>query len=331
MMKEIIDSYEKMKPDEDAKKRMLHNIYFMASQEDMAGKERNMKKLKTRHFLRIAAAAAAIAAVPTVAYATGIFGLDQLSLGKKNMEISVAVNDTEGITVSLEDSSEMISLQGVSESPEYKACSEWTDFTDSYDKESGILSKIGDRTVGLGEPYEEVYGCYTQEMADKVDELCRKYQLSKLEGMKTEDDYKTLCNRVGIGDIGGKTVEYAKNNIGGGYFYDNGTFQLEGRAIISGNSACMTDYQLRRSVKGAFDTVILNVGNIDNYRQWEYTTENGESVLLANGSDKALIILEKENSYIVVNVLGDMERGSFDVSDKALELLAEMFDFKVID
>ena len=65
MMKEIIDSYEKMKPGEDAKKRMLHNIYLMASQEDMAGKERNMKKLKTRHFLRIAATAAAIAAVPT--------------------------------------------------------------------------------------------------------------------------------------------------------------------------------------------------------------------------------------------------------------------------
>lgn len=326
MKKEVMEAYESMKPTEDAKKRMLKNIHFMASQEDFAGKENNMKKFKTKHLLRIAAAAAVIVAVPTVAYATGIFGLDQMSLGKRDLGISVVVGNGEEMQASLEDSADMISLQGVLESPEYKACREWTDFEESYDADGAILSQIGNNTVGLGEPYENIYGCYTQEMVDKVDEICEKYHLSKLEGMSEADDYKMLCSSVGIGDIGGKTVEQAKNDIGGGYFYENGTFQLEGKAVIPGTSACATDYQFRRSVKGSFDAVILNVGNIDDYRQWKYTTENGESVLLANSSDKALIIVEKENSYIVVNVLSD----SCDVSDKALETLAEMFDFSAI-
>lgn len=334
MKKEIKNAYEIMKPDEDAKRRMLRNIHSLASEENFAGKERNIMKLKTKHFLRIVAAVAIIVAVPAVAYATGIFGLDQVSLGKKKVEIAEITVTTEdgqeADTVVLEETVDMISLQGVLESPEYKACSEWTYFTESYDADGAILSQIGNETVGLGETYEFIYGCYTQEMVDKVDEICKKYQLAKLEGMDIADDYKTLCSRVGIGDIGGKIVANASNDIGGGYFCANGTFQLEGSAVIPGTPAIKTDYQFRRSVKGSFDTVVLNVGNIDSYRQWEYTTENGESVLLANNGAKALIIVEKENSYVVVNVLGDIEQDLFEVSDEGLETLAEMFDFSVI-
>lgn len=328
MDKEIRKAYETITPDDEAKKRMLRNICSKASEGNFAGKEKERMKLKTKHILRIAAAVAVALTVPTVAYATGLFGLNEFSLGKKTIDMPIQGRGEE--IVHLQGRVDMISLQGVTDSPEYKACSEWTDFEEGYDADEAILSQVGNDIVGLGEIYEYIYGCYTQEMADKVDEICEKYELAKLEGMVVEQDYKTLCSRVGVGDIGGKTVENARNDIFGSYFYANGTFQMEGTAVIPGEPACLAEYEFRRSVKGVFDTVILNVGNIDDYRQWEYTTENGQPVLLANSNDKGLIIVEKEESYIVVNVLGDIMNDSYDVSDEDLETLAEMFDFTVI-
>lgn len=74
----------------------------------------------------------------------------------------------------------------------------------------------------------------------------------------------------------------------------------------------------------------LNVGEIEGYREWEYLSENGQTVLLANSSLKALIIAEWDNSFIVVNVLGDLSPDTFEMSDEMLEELADLFDFTAI-
>lgn len=227
-----------------------------------------MMKLKSKHFIRVAAAFAVVLGLPAIAYAAGIFSMEEMSIGPKKIEVYTQPEEIEGAhdaEAKMEEVEvDMISLQGTSESPEYKACRDWLDFTDSYDSDGAILSQVGNDLVGFGEIYEEIYGCYTQEMVDKLDEICEKYHLEKLEGMEIENDYKTICDNVGIGDIGGKTVE------------------------------------------------------------------NSVPVLLANSDHKALIIVDREKSYIVINVLGDSRKDSFGVSDKNLETLAEMFDFTVI-
>lgn len=56
----------------------------------------------------------------------------------------------------------------------------------------------------------------------------------------------------------------------------------------------------------------------------------GASVLLANSEAKALVIVERDGSYIVVNVLGDVASDTFEVSDEMLEELADAFDFAAI-
>lgn len=38
---------------------------------------------------------------------------------------------------------DMISLQGTSDSPEYKSCNEWQEFTQTYDADEAILNGIG--------------------------------------------------------------------------------------------------------------------------------------------------------------------------------------------
>ena len=53
-------------------------------------------------------------------------------------------------------------------------------------------------------------------------------------------------------------------------------------------------------------------------------------MLLANSSSKALIIAERDNSFIVVNVLGDLRSDTFEMSDEMLEELANLFDFSAI-
>lgn len=102
-------------------------------------------------------------------------------------------------------------------------------------------------------------------------------------------------------------------------------------AIISGSSFVTTDYQFSRAMKGTFQGASLNVGDLEAYKEWNYTTKNGETVLLAtDGSTKALIIAEREKSFVTVNVLGDIMRGTFGIGEEEVEKLAEAFDFSVI-
>ncbi len=61
-----------------------------------------------------------------------------------------------------------------------------------------------------------------------------------------------------------------------------------------------------------------------------FLTESGQTVLLANSGFKALIIAERDNSFIVVNVLGDLFSDTFEMSDEMLEELADLFDFSEI-
>ena len=228
---------------------------------------------------------------------------------------------------------DIIALGGITGSPEYSACSEWRAFLDGYDTDGAILSEIGNGFAGLGE-YEFIYNCYTQDMVDKVDELCEKYELSKLQGLTIADDYASLCRQVNIGDFCTGAEENVRWDFGGASLYDDGSFDMDGRVIWKGTADSkllgVADYQFGRSMKGSFNPYTLNVGEIEEYHEWEYSTESGQTVLLANSSFKALIIAERDNSFIVVNVLGDLFSDTFEMSDEMLEELADLFDFSAI-
>lgn len=224
----------------------------------------------------------------------------------------------------------IISLGGIAGSPEYLACSEWRDFLEKYDTDGAILSEIGNDFAGLPEEYELVYNCYTREMADKVDELCEKFGLSRLKGFYLTGNYYDLCRRANVGNICKNADVKAKWDIYDSYLYEDGTFHMEGRVAWENSLPYVTDFQLVRTMKGSFNPITLNIGKIEEYSEWNYSTGNAQNILLANSSTKALIIAERENSFIVVNVLGDFSSDTFEVSDKMLEELAALFDFSVI-
>lgn len=271
--------------------------------------------------------------ISATAYAIYAYRLRDLHLGKETVfeqskrdELSEEASE-KGIS---QKEADIITLSGIAGSPEYGACSEWLAFLDGYDTDGAVLSEIGNGFAGLGE-YELVYHCYTQDMADKVDEICEKFELSKLQGLTVMDDYAALCMQTNIGDIFTGVDENVKWDFGGAYLYDDGTFNMDGRVVWKGSELlCVTDYQFERSMKGSFNPVMLNVDRIEEYHEWNYAAESGQVVLLANSSSKALIIAERDNSFIVVNVLGDLRSETFEMSDEMLEELANLFDFSAI-
>lgn len=341
MMKdEIYKVYETMEPDEAARRRMLKNICSAALQKEFVKKEkkRSMKKQSAKLGFRLAAGVVAgCLLIGTAAYAVYYFGLKDMGTGKTKVpDLSVSVEEPGDVNP--EDISEdipeievdMISLAGIEGSPEHKADVEWQEFLESYDQDESILATVGNNPTGFEEEYGE-YLCYSQEMADKIDDICEKYGLQKLSGFELPEDYEGLCSSAEVGDFLGGSTEDAEAVYIAGWFYADGSFNVDGSAVISGSSFVTTDYQLSRTMKGTFHGTILNVWDMDGYREWNYTTKNGESVLLAtNGSTKALIIVERENSFVTINVLGDIMKGTFGIGEEELEKLAEAFDFSVI-
>lgn len=261
--------------------------------------------------------------------------LPKKNLPEKDMQIGIVgkekVQDMAAVFEESGDASlkevDMISMTGLAGSPESNACAEYQEFLKTYDEDEEIISSIGNGETGIGEEYE-AYSCYTQEMADKIDEICGKYGLIKMTGLQISENYNELCKSTGVGDFLGSPLEEVAIEYMESYYYADGSFQISASAICAGSIA---DCQISRHAKGTFGETVLNVGNIEEYRQWTYQTKSGVTVLLANnGTTKALILADLEKSFITVNVLGNVQTSTFDVSDEMLEKMADSIDFSVI-
>lgn len=220
----------------------------------------------------------------------------------------------------------------LTDSSEYQACAEWWDFCAGYDTDFAILEQMEEEELEAENEYE-AYTCYTPEMEQKVDEICEKYSLSKVSGFQIVDDYSELCSKAEVGDFCVRASENVKQTVLSSYLYD-GAFLMEANAVLAGSSMYEASYQFARIKKGYFTSAYLDFGDISERSVREYTTKKGENVLFANITNDergshTYIIAEREESFIVINVLGDMSDIT-DVNDEGLELLAEAFDFAAI-
>lgn len=316
-------AYDALSPDAEAKSRMLDNI--------LAGAEAQKHNVTPRHFrlrraVSLAAAAALVMAIGVTAYATDWFGLKETMIGPQ--EIDTGWGETETVDI--------ISLQGYANSPEYQATKEWAEFVSSYDQDGSILSKIGNSTTGFEEKYG-FYLCYTQEMADKIDEICEKYSLSLLNQIFLPQTSEELFSMAGTGEIWREQSQLYENSCYTPYVCDDGSFKFDGEARLTGAGTTwpyLICYEFTRCVKGSFNPVVLNIGDLDSYEQWNYTTQNGTALALAQSDWKELIIAELDDSFVVINILEpyicDVNQGELHKSKADLEAFAEIFDFSVI-
>jgi len=90
------------------------------------------------------------------------------------------------------------------------------------------------------------------------------------------------------------------------YSYDDGTVSYDGQYRDSQGYDVL--YQIRKTKKGIFDETLLIVGDVEDYEQEHYTTKDGVNVELAYSSSNgaALIMINREDSFITVNVSGGL-------------------------
>lgn len=318
MRKELYEAFEAMGPDEEQRERMRANIRAAAD------KKRSRGTGIVRRVAVLAAVVALFAAFGVTAYANGWFGLGSASIGEQTIDMGFG----ETATV------EMIapSYDG---SPEYAAVQEYEDFLAGYDTDHAILQSIGNSPTEFDEKYF-YYSCYTQEMADKIDEVCEKYNLRLLQGFNLPESDAEFFSLAGTGAFFTRSSESALNRAYDPYVTDDGTFHLEGDLTLLGEGRYPypISYQFVRCVKGYFCPWVLNIGDGGNYTEWSYTTHDGVEVTLALGNEKALILADRPDSYLQINILnpyaGDVVYGEVHMNQADVEAFADAFDLSQI-
>lgn len=275
----------------------------------------------TRVLVAAAVAAALLAAMTATALAFNLFGLRDIAFPERTT-LHVPVVDYDTGEVHYEDRVvDMISMQGYADTPEAQACMEWEQFYMEYTNTHSFNNDIYDE----GGRYSQ-YSVYDDAMAEKLDEIVVKYDL------KLHAELFDVEGRDGWLEFVGPTFLLDNNTGYWGYRYDDGTFAFDGDAQLEGYG--LIDYQFRYTRKGYLDTVVLNVGDLKDYAEWDYTTANGVALKLALGPIRGFIWGDLPEGFLFVNVLtgreGDDTFSSGPIDSAELEQLAEMFDFTAL-
>ena len=206
------------------------------------------------------------------------------------VEEDISENTTE--TVSETDAGpyvaeKVLSLQGYEGSPAYQALQEWWEYAIDYTIQNPELRFSSD--YQRPEAYTN-YPCYSQDMVDKVDEICSKYGLHLL-GKLT---FITDADGMEANGLSGVLSEKAEPRCFYGHLYEDGSFVASGELEFSSDYEKAVQFQMHNIKKDAFYTVHLGLNNMSDYTQWNYKTADGYTALLALSDRTGLIFVENE-------------------------------------
>ena len=268
-----------------------------------------------------------------------VLRMQNLHVGEYSIYVP-EVYDEDGNIVPVEtrDPIQVLSIQGV----HTEALAEWVAFTNNYDLD-GTISAAADRAAiegGPGNPWEFpdnyhlTYGCYSQEMIDKLDEIVEKYDLKLLSAYNTCQSYEMGVMFEALG-FDGVMVENTKAEVEylHGDFHLEGSFWLEMLMNMDGEHwKCENEIiSVRYSNKSYFDPNISMVQDIGNYTQWDYTRKDGKQILLALSEGSARIYADLPNAMMTVSLSGNiwLDGRQVNMSPEALEEIAELVDLSI--
>lgn len=228
-----------------------------------------------------------------------------------------------------EKTMDILSIQGLAGSPEFLAAQEWEAYAWHIPAEEFIDD--------FDAPAEyDAYLVANQEMQDKIDELCEKYDLKLLGPITGFEDYQQdiFFDALGLSGLT-KPDAQVETEPGPGYFYGNGSFKNEFYLTLTGGEA-QWPHQLLISYlckfKGYFDEVTLSVSDIDEVKQWNYSLADGTDVLIMNTGSRAWIFCSREDTFLTAgfDIRYEADDGQVTyMSDRDIELVAEALDFTI--
>lgn len=265
------------------------------------------------------------------------FRMQDLKVGEYSIYVPTAYDDKGNvIPVETREPTTLLSLQNVN----IEALAEWLAFKDEYDKDGAIMTaadKAG-KTGAPGSPwdlpqnYHLTYGCYSQEMVEKLDEIAEKYDLKLLSEYVVFDwwESRALLDSLAIDSLvyDDSGVEYWDGNL-----HLEGTFDLNMFITLDmGDWTWDRGYaSYRYSAKEYFDPSTGGMKESQTYTQWDYTRKDGTTVLLVLNENTARIYADLPDAFISIYVdpVIWVDGKEVPMTQGALEQFAEMFDLSV--
>ena len=235
--------------------------------------------------------------------------MERLKIGSYTLPSSVVETnaDQESIPAELD----ILSMQGIVNSPQYLADQEWLSFTKSYEPK-----------LQAGWESSPEYWSYTvldQTMVDKIDELCAKYGLKVIGKPWHESvDCTEFLKLAGIDSLL-KADSSAQLWLPRGRFFPGGSFTVYGYFTPAGKTEKI-DLTYHLVQKDVFYDVFAYV-NADTTTQRNLITADGQELLLLESEVSSMILADREDCFLSITL------GA--IGDTSLDEIANCFDFSV--
>lgn len=245
--------------------------------------------------------------------------------------------DEEGNVIPVESQEPIVllSLQGTN----LEALKEWVAFTNTYDRD-GAIALEADLAAKSGTPWDIpenmqlTYGCYSQEMVDKLEKIVEKYHLKLLSSFipLNYDENSILFQSLGVNGL----IEEAPNvqvEYWDGDLHLEGTFDLN--MYINANMGSWKwergSASYRYSLKDYFDPITGGMLESTDYTQWNYTRKDGKKVLLVLSDGSARIYADLPEAFVSIGLdpVIWVDGQQVPMTKAALEALSELFDLSI--
>ncbi len=311
----------------------VKDSYVISAEEFRQGKQKaQIKRLSTRKMWLIAAVIALMLLLVGCAV-IHFLRMQDMKVGEYSFYVPTEYDENGNvIPVETQEPITLLSLQGTN----MEALAEWLAFTNSYDQDGTILIEA-DGTGSeweLPDNYQLTYGCYSQEMVDKLDEIVNKYHLKLLSSYIPLNYYESsvLLNSLGLKGLV-KTDPDVQVEYGDGDFHIEGTFTLNMEISLD-----MGDWSweqgsasYRYSLKDYFDPLTGSMLESHDYTQCDYTRKDGKKVLLVLNEGTARIYADLPKAFISIYLdpVICVDGNEVSMTQEALQQLAELFDLSI--
>lgn len=292
---------------------------------------RRVRKVSLRKGLLIAAAIVLCLALVgcTVVY---VLRLSDLKIGQDSVVVPKHLDEQGNKIPETQMTRDVISLQGMEGSPTFRAARDWFAFTESYDPDHTLLNTSALESADIPAKYD-AYFVYTQEMMDKVDQICADYGLEPAgqNAPFQEEENQLFFDSLALSrDM--VSVEMFDIRWRSGYFYGCGNFKIEWSGYLADSWPHEVLGSLIYTRKGYFAPLTRAVYDAENCEQWVIQTKDGQDVLLFVDGDYATAYCEREDGFLNLHFsrhYRDENDAVTYMDNAAVQAIAEAFDFSI--